>query len=150
MAATWANGKLYRIGRSRTGLGLFAAQPIPARKLVVEYSGRRIPTREAREIDRRRGNKYLFEIDARWTIDGAARSNMARYVNHSCDPNTEAESSRGRLMYRAIRPIAAGEEITVDYGEEHMQLYFGEDGCRGEPCVKAEKKRTSKVARRRP
>jgi len=126
---------LYRVGRAQTGLGLFAAQDIPARKLIVEYTGKRIPTREAREIDRRRANKYLFEIDNRWTIDGSARTNLARYVNHSCDPNTEAESNRGRLMYRAVRPIAAGEEITLDYGEEHMELYFGKAGCLCRGCA---------------
>jgi SET domain-containing protein len=128
-----AANRLYRVGRSKIGLGLFAAIPIVRNKLIVEYSGRRIPTREAREIDRRRGNKYLFEIDNRWTIDGATRTNMARYVNHSCDPNAEAESNRGRLMYRAIRDIAEGEEITVDYGEEHMALYFGK-GCLCPSC----------------
>lgn len=137
--------KLYRIGRSETGLGLFAAIPIAKRKLIVEYSGRRIPTRQARDIDRRRGNKYLFEIDNRWTIDGATRANMARYVNHACDPNAEAESNRGRLMYRAVRDIAEGEEITVDYGEEHMALYFGK-GCLCPSCKP--RRRKAKPARR--
>jgi hypothetical protein len=132
--------KIYRVGRSAIGLGLFAAVPIRERKLIVEYSGRRIATGKAREIDRRRGNKYLFEIDHRWTIDGATRSNVARYVNHSCDPNAEAESNRGRLMYRAIKDIAAGEEITVDYGEEHMALYFGKSGCLCPQCRRPKRK----------
>ncbi|MCF8476191.1 MAG: SET domain-containing protein [Pseudolabrys sp.] len=132
--------RLYRVGRARIGLGLFATAAIPDRKLIIEYTGRRIPTREAREIDRRRANKYLFEIDNRWTIDGSTRSNLARYVNHSCDPNTEAESNRGRLMYRAIRPIAEGEEITLDYGEEHMAYYFGKAGCLCPSCKPVKKK----------
>lgn len=131
---------LYRVGRARTGLGLFATADIPSGKLLIEYTGTRIPTREAREIDKRRANKYLFEIDNRFTIDGSARSNTARYVNHSCDPNTEAESNRGRLMFRTVRDIAKGEEITLDYGEEHMELYFGAGGCRCDTCA-AEKKR---------
>ncbi len=134
---------LYRVGRSQIGLGLFAAAPIPERKLIIEYTGRRIPTKLAQEIDRRRANKYLFEIDARWTIDGAARSNIARYVNHSCDPNAEAESNRGRLMYRAIKNIAEGEEITLDYGEEHMELYFGKSGCLCPDCKPARRKKTA-------
>lgn len=141
---------LYRVGRSRIGLGLFAAAPIPDRKLVIEYTGVRIPTREAREIDRRRANKYLFEIDNRWTIDGALRSNIARYVNHSCDPNTEAESNRGRLMYRAIRDIAAGEEITLDYGEEHMQFYFGKTGCLCDTCAEEQQGKKSRNNGRSP
>ena len=138
--------KLYRVGRAQTGLGLFAAQGIPERKLIVEYTGTRIPTWLAREIDRRRANKYLFEIDNRWTIDGSARTNLARYVNHSCDPNAEAESNRGRLMYRAIKPIAAGDEITLDYGEEHMELYFGKAGCLCPGC--ADMVKTAKPKRR--
>lgn len=134
----------YRVGRAKTGLGLFATQDIPERKLVIEYTGPRIPTRLAQEIDRRRANKYLFEIDSRWTIDGSTRSNLARYANHSCDPNTEAESNRGRLMYRAIKPIAEGDEITLDYGEEHMELYFGEAGCLCPPCIDIGKKQLAK------
>ncbi len=135
-----AKNTLYRVGRSHTGLGLFAAAPIAKRKLIVEYDGPRIPTAKAREIDRRRANKYLFEIDARWTIDGATRRNIARYVNHSCRPNAEAEFTRGRLMYRAIKNIAEGEEITVDYGEEHMALYFDKAGCRCGSCAEPMKR----------
>lgn len=149
--------KLYRVGRARTGLGLFATTDIPSGKLLIEYTGIRIPTREAREIDKRRANKYLFEIDNRWTIDGSPRSNLARYVNHSCDPNTEAESNRGRMMFRTVRKIAQGEEITLDYGEEHMALYFGPAGClcdackaakRNAPIRKASKGQSSKARKR--
>lgn len=140
--------KLYRVGRARTGLGLFATADIPSGKLLIEYTGTRIPTREAREIDKCRANKYLFEIDNRWTIDGSPRSNLARYVNHSCDPNTEAESNRGRMMFRTVRKIAQGEEITLDYGEEHMALYFGPAGCLCDAC-KAAKRKTRNARRKR-
>lgn len=143
-----AKHDIYRVGRAQTGLGLFAAQDIPERKLIIEYVGRRIPTKRAQEIDRRRANKYLFEIDRRWTIDGSTRRNLARYVNHSCDPNTEAESNRGRLMYRAIKPIAQGSEITVDYGEEHMELYFGTAGCLCPGCEDTAKKPAKRKAAR--
>jgi SET domain-containing protein len=124
---------LYRVGRARTGLGLFAAADIPSGKLLIEYTGTRIPTREAREIDKRRANKYLFEIDRRWTIDGSSRANLARYVNHACRPNAEAVLVRGRMLYRARKRIRAGEEITIDYGEEHMRIYF-RDGCKCAGC----------------
>lgn len=138
--------KLYRVGRARAGLGLFATADIPSGKLLIEYTGTHIPTREAREIDKRRANKYLFEIDNRWTIDGSPRSNLARYVNHSCDPNTEAESNRGRMMFRTVRKIAQGEEITLDYGEEHMALYFGPAGCLCDACKAAKSKATESKA----
>ena len=124
----------FRVGRSRTGLGLFATAEIARGTPIVEYRGRRIPTKIAQELDRRRANKYLFEIDSRWTIDGKARSNLARYVNHCCQPNAEAELKRGRMLFIAHRRIREGEEITIDYGEEHMQLYF-RDGCKCPACT---------------
>ena len=126
--------KPFRVGRSATGLGLFAAAPIRKHAEIVEYSGPRIPTKDAQALDRRRANKYLFEIDRRWTIDGSPRSNVARYVNHACDPNAEAVLSRGRMMFRAVKDIAPGAEITIDYGEEHVALYF-RNGCRCASCV---------------
>jgi len=128
-----AAAKPYRVGRSATGLGLFAAAPIRKYADIVEYTGPRIPTKEARVLDRRRANKYLFEIDRRWTIDGSPRSNVARYVNHACKPNAEAVLDRGRMMFRAVKDIAAGAEITIDYGDEHMALYF-KSGCRCASC----------------
>jgi SET domain-containing protein len=134
-------GKPFRIGRSRTGLGLFATKPIRKRALVVEYSGRLISTRTANEKERLKANKYLFEINKSWTIDGATRTNLARYVNHACRPNTEAELVRGRMMYRARRAIVEGEEITVDYGREYFNLYLKDGGCL---CVSCRERRRNK------
>jgi SET domain-containing protein len=126
--------KPFHIARSRTGLGLFAAAAIKRRALVVEYSGPRIPTRTAREKERLKANKYLFEINNSWTIDGASRRNMARYVNHSCRPNCEAELVRGKMMYRALRNIPGGAELTAHYGKNYKHLYFGKTGCRCTAC----------------
>ena len=125
--------KPYRVGCSATGLGLFATETIEEQAEIVEYLGRRIPTRLAQEIDRRRGNKYLFEIDTRWTIDGSTRRNLARYVNHACDPNAEAVLKGDRMVYRALERIPPGAEITIDYGEEYVELYF-KRGCRCAGC----------------
>ena len=137
--------KRFRVGRSRTGLGLFATGEIAKHALIVEYCGRRIPTARAQEIERRRANKYMFEIDSRWTIDGSSRRNLARYVNHFCEPNVEAELVRGRMMYRALAPIAAGEEITADYGEEYYELYLAASGCRCADCAARENSLTSRA-----
>ena len=79
----------------------------------------------------------MFEINSRWTIDGSSRRNMARYVNHSCEPNAEAELVRGRMMFRAVETIAAGDEITIDYGEEYVELYFAKSGCKCVGCKEA-------------
>jgi hypothetical protein len=136
----------FRIGRSNTGLGLFATDPIARGDVIVTYGGKRIPTKTAREKERRSGAKYMFEIDERWTIDGSARSNLGRYVNHSCRPNSEAELRNGRIVFVARRAIAPGEEITLDYGDEYFDLYIRDIGCRCAACAK----RRARAAGRRP
>ena len=74
------SGKPFRIGRSRTGLGLFATAPVEKGAFIVEYTGPRIPTKEAREREAR-GSRYMFELNSRWTLDGSSRRNIARYAN---------------------------------------------------------------------
>jgi uncharacterized protein len=124
----------FRLGRSQTGLGLFATAPIEKRTIIVEYSGRRIPTSEAKEYERRHASRYMFEINARWTIDGSTRSNMARYANHSCRPNAESDLIKGKIVLRAIKTIGPGEEITYDYGREYFDLFLKAKGCKCTKC----------------
>ena len=65
---------VFRLGRSRTGLGLFATAPIKKRAFIVEYKGRKLTTEQA-DVLEARGNRYLYEINSRWTIDGTTRRN---------------------------------------------------------------------------
>ena len=80
-----------------------------------------------------RGNRYLYEINRRWTIDGSTRRNLGRYANHSCRPNAESDLVRGKIILRAIKLIRPGDEITYDYGEEYFELFIRPAGCK---CVK--------------
>ena len=123
-----------RIGRSATGLGLFATKPIESGAYIVTYRGKRIPTAEAQERERRFGAKYMFEINRHWTIDGSSRRNLGRYINHSCDANAEARLRKGQMVFVALRRIGPGEEITLDYGEEYFDLYLKASGCRCAAC----------------
>lgn len=123
-----------RVGRSATGLGLFAAAPIPRGALIAEYTGPRIPTGEAR-LRERAGARYMFELDEHWTIDGSPRSNIARYANHACKPNADAVDDGGRIFLRARRRIAAGEEITFNYGRAYFELFFAGGRCRCATCM---------------
>ena len=141
--------KKFRIARSRTGLGLFATAPIAKRTLIVEYSGRRIPTATAQDIERRRANKYMFEIDARWTIDGKARSNIARYANHSCNPNSETYNVKHRVFIRAMRNIKPGEEIVYDYGIDYLKNVIGRSHCKCSRCRKRRNRRAAELRRKR-
>lgn len=113
------------------GLGLFARTRISEGDFVVGYTGKKIPTRIADELD----TKYLFEIDEEWTIDGSPRSNIARYINHSCRPNCEADVQNGRILIFALRDIASGEELCTDYGEEYFDEFIRPVGCRCDTCI---------------
>ncbi len=124
----------FRVGRSATGLGLFATQTIERDAYIVTYRGRRIPTAVAHERERRFGAKYMFEVTSRWTIDGSSRRNLGRYINHSCRPNAEALLRKGRIVFVARRRIRPGEEITLDYGEDYFDLFFKNGGCRCAAC----------------
>jgi len=121
-----------RIGRSSTGLGLFATKPIKRGGYIATYRGRRISTEEAerREV---RGARYMFTINKRWSIDGSPRWNLARYINHSCLPNANPVGRNGGIVIVASRRIEPGEEITYDYGREYLDLFFKND-CRCSAC----------------
>jgi hypothetical protein len=121
----------YRIGRSRTGLGMFATEPIKKGTFIVEYTGRLLTTQQLDEIP---DNRYLFEVNARWTIDGKVRSNVARYINHSCRGNADSVIRDRRIRIKAIKNIAPGEEITYDYGKDHFNAYIKPHGCRCDKC----------------
>ncbi len=135
--------KLFRVGRSKTGLGLFAVTEIPKGRIVTEYRGRRISNERA-ESREKRGARYMFELNNRWTVDGSPRWNLARYANHSCRPNAEADIVRGKILIRAIKRIRPDEEITYDYGKEYFDLFFRPSRCLCAHCD--DKKRSSKKA----
>ena len=122
-----------RIGRSRTGLGLFAAKPFKKREYIVTYRGRRLRNAEADKLEAR-GSRYMFEINSRWTIDGSKRWNLARYVNHSCRPNAEAVERNRGIKYVARRRIKPDEEITVDYGKDYFDSFITKSRCRCVAC----------------
>jgi SET domain-containing protein len=128
------SARIVRVGRARTGLGLFAAKPIAKKAYIVTYRGKRIPTAEAHRRERRGAAKYMFEVNRRWTIDGSCRRNLGRYINHACRPNCEAVLRKGRIIVLALRAIAPGEEITLDYGKEYFDLFIAPVGCRCASC----------------
>ncbi len=109
------------------GQGLFAQCDVPKGEFILEYTGKKIPTAVA---DAMKDSRYLFEIDEEWTIDGSALSNTARYINHSCDPNTEAEIVDGHIMITAAHDIKKGEELTIDYDTEYFDEFIKPVGCK--------------------
>lgn len=130
-----------RVGRSRTGLGLYAESEIPKGACVIEYVGPQISPEE--ELKSR--SKYLFEVSARRTIDGAPRWNTARYINHSCRPNCEPNIHKGRVFIHARRRIKPGEELSYNYGKNYFNEYL-KDIC---ACPKCKPPKPAKPARAR-
>jgi uncharacterized protein len=97
------------------GQGLFTLQNIKQGTRIIQYIGEKISRQESnRRITA--GNPYIFTFNDRWDIDGKDLSNTARYINHSCDPNCEAEITRRTIWIVALRDIQAGEELTYNYG----------------------------------
>ena len=140
-----ASSKSYRVGRSKTGLGLFATMPIKKGTRIIRYFGpildSRIPAHDDIE------NKYLFELSNRWTIDGSVRKNVARYINHACKPNAESDvrPRKRKVFIRAIKNIEPGEEINYDYGTDYFKAYLKPIGCKCDACEKKQKKKRAEA-----
>ena len=90
--------------------------------------------------------RYLFEVNSRWTIDGANRKNRARYINHSCRPNAEVYFVGHVIKIRAIKNIKPDEEITYNYGRGYFDCFIKAVGCK---CVACRKKEAKARAERR-
>jgi uncharacterized protein len=140
-----SSNKPYRVGRSRTGLGLFATKPIKKGAKIVRYFGPLLDSRKKK--DDAIENKYLFELNGRWTIDGSVRENIARYINHACKPNAESDVKprKRKVVIRAIKNIEPGEEINYDYGTDYFKAYLKPIGCKCDACEKKRKKKRAEA-----
>ena len=113
-------------GSTVHGRGMFATQDIPEGQSIIQYLGERIDKEESD----RRGNAlfdesqktggaqvYLFTLDENWDLDGNFEWNTARLVNHSCNPNCEAQIDDDlNIWLVAVRDIENGEELSFNYG----------------------------------
>ncbi|VDK61470.1 unnamed protein product [Onchocerca ochengi] len=137
--------KLIKFARSRIhGWGLYALEAIVPDEMIVEYIGQKIrPTvadeREKRYERRGMGSSYLFRIDSDNVIDATQMGNLARFINHSCQPNCYAKivvvDGEKRIVIYSKLPINKGDEITYDYKfpieEDKIDCLCGAPGCRG-------------------
>lgn len=114
--------------RSRIhGHGVFAIADIAPGEEIVEYKGKVITHDEANDTyggTAESGHTFLFTLNDEYIIDGNVGGNVARWINHSCAPNAQAfridddsgDIAKERVVIEAKRAIAAGEELTYDYG----------------------------------
>ena len=114
--------------------GLYAGEPIPKRRKIIEYTGEKISRRETK----RRADgplNYLFTLNSYWCIDGSVGGSGAQYINHSCEPNCYAWIHKDHILYMSARDIRKGEELTIDYhfekDVERVPCSCGAKNCRG-------------------
>ena len=138
---------LFAVKNSKVhGRGVFAARKIPAGTLIIEYGGERISWKEAQKRhtikDGESTHTFFFSLESGRIIDGGSEGNDARWINHSCAPNCEAQEENRRVFIYALRDIKRGEELNYDYGlvleERHTAkrkreytCLCGASSCRG-------------------
>jgi SET domain-containing protein len=117
------------------GLGAFAGQAIAPRLKIGEIRGESISVADARIRATRHERIMIVEVSQRKAIDFSKSADPMRYTNHSCRPNARLCIRQGRVEFYALRAIALGDEITVDYGETHhagrLACRCGAAGCVG-------------------
>ncbi|MDL5031164.1 SET domain-containing protein-lysine N-methyltransferase [Pelomonas sp. APW6] len=140
-------GRRIQVRRSGVhGRGVFAVAEIAAGEVLVEYTGERIDWDEA--MDRhphdpaQPNHTFYFGLDDGTVIDALHGGNSARWINHSCDPNCEADEVNGRVFIKALRDLMPGEELFYDYGltvderytpklKKEYACHCGAPHCRG-------------------
>ena len=116
------------------GLGGFARADIPVGTRVVEYLGEKITKQES--LARcERSNEYIFAIDDTHDLDGNVDWNPARFLNHSCEPNCEAQFIDGHIWITARRDIRAGEELTFNYNYDLEDYREHPCQCGAPSCI---------------
>jgi len=145
MPSTRANAKLQLRRSNIHGNGVFAIKPIAKGERLVRYMGL---LRTHDEVDaayggrEETGHTFLFTLNEEYVVDGNIKGNIARWINHSCEPNCEAviepddkgRAQRDKIFIEALRRIRAGEELTFNYGitltERHTPKLKQLWGCR--------------------
>jgi SET domain-containing protein len=128
------------------GKGVYAIRPIKAGQRVLEYKGEIITWEEALERHphdpEQPNHTFYFHLDDGHVIDGKHQGNSAKWVNHACEPNMEAEQKGNRVFLHALRDIHPGEELFFDYGlvidarltaklKKEYACWCGTPSCRG-------------------
>ena len=114
-------GRRIQVRRSGVhGKGVFALQPLARGGRVIEYKGQLISWPEALRRHPHDpsdpNHTFFFHLDDAHVIDAGVGGNAARWINHACAPNCEADEENGRVFIRALRKIRPGEELFYDYG----------------------------------
>ena len=128
------------------GNGVFAVQDIAKDERIIEYVGEVITWPQAQKRHphdpKDPNHTFYFHVDEKHVIDAKYGGNSSRWINHSCNPNCEADEDNGRIFIKALRKIKAGEELNYDYGliidekytkklKKEYPCWCGAKKCRG-------------------
>ena len=142
-----SNGRRIQVKKSGIhGKGVFALQPIAKGETVIEYKGEVITWKEALRRHPHDpsdpNHTFYFHVDEHNVIDAKYGGNAARWINHACAPNCEADEVDGRIFIKALRTLKPGEELFYDYGlifegrhtkalKKQFECRCGSKACRG-------------------
>ncbi|KAK2773215.1 hypothetical protein FQN52_004687 [Onygenales sp. PD_12] len=146
---TKAGGK-YNIGvevikTADRGYGVRSNRAFAPNQIIVEYTGEIITQEECerrmRSLYKDNECYYLMYFDQNMIID-ATRGSIARFVNHSCEPNCKMEkwtvAGKPRMaLFAGENGIMTGEELTYDYNfdpysqKNVQECRCGAPNCRG-------------------
>ncbi len=144
------------------GKGAYALVPIRKGTRFIEYTGRHLPWKKAKNLPARDPKNpyhtFLFSLDNGDVIDAGVGGNEARWINHSCDPNCETTEEDDRIFIYSLRALKPGEELFYDYRivpaerrtkklEQEFACFCGRAKCRG-TMLEPKKKRVKKRAPR--
>jgi uncharacterized protein len=156
-----ASGKRIQVRRSGVhGKGVFALQDLAEGETLIEYVGEVISWDEAQDRHPHDptdpNHTFYFHVNEDRVIDALHGGNSSRWINHSCDPNCEADEENGRIFIKALRNIRAGEELNYDYGliidepytkklKAEYPCWCGSPNCRGTLLSPKERQDTPKI-----
>jgi SET domain-containing protein len=117
------------------GKGAFALEPIPFRKKIGNLTGKIIKLKEARKIAATTKRVAIVEFGDGRALDASVNSNVLRFINHSCHPNTFMRVCYSKVEFYSLRKILKGEELTCNYGPTHhdgkLKCNCGSENCKG-------------------
>jgi SET domain-containing protein len=129
------------------GTGIVAKENIKKGVKIIQYIGEKISKIEGdkRSADRikkflnkkNEGSVYIFELNKKYDIDGYTSYNVAKYINHSCNPNCEVDIINNEIWISSIKLIKKGEELNYDYGYPFDQDDFSDHvcKCKSKKCI---------------
>ena len=113
------------------GDGIRAKSDIKKGAYIIEFVGELISGEEFERKEKKKRDVYVMQAGRDCYIDPEKKGNIARFTNHSCDPNAFAELRRingmPRIFIRAVKDISKRSEITIDYGSSYR---FSKCMCR--------------------